>query len=72
MLTKLRSKELSLNMNLLPFMLAPHMGAEPKNSIKRGSRGIIYGKLTARHHISRYYVSPNQSCKVFGDFGPKS
>ena len=49
-----------------------HMGAEPQNSFKRGSRGPAYGKWTTRHHISRYYVSPNQSCKVFGDFGPKN
>ena len=30
-----------------------------------------YCKLTTRHHMFRYYVSPNQTCKVIGDFGPK-
>ena len=49
-----------------------HMGAEPQNSFKGGSRGPLYGKLTTRHHRLSYYVSPNQSCKVFGDFGQKS
>ena len=48
------------------------MGAEPQNSFKGVARGPLYGKLTTRHHRSSYYVSPNQSCKVFGDFGQKS
>ena len=52
--------------------LAVHMGAEPQNSFKGGSRGPLYGKLTTRHHRLRGYVSPNQSCKDFGDFGQKS
>ena len=49
-----------------------HMGAEPKNSFKGGPRDPLYGILTTRHHRLRDYVSPNQSCKVFGDFGQKS
>ena len=49
-----------------------HMGAEPQNSFKGVARGPLYGKLTRRYHRLSYYVSPNQSCKVFGDFGQKS
>ena len=49
-----------------------HMGAELQNSFKGGPRGPLYGKLTPRHHRLRDYVSPNQTCKVFGDFGQKS
>ena len=49
-----------------------HMGAEPQASFKGGPRGPLYGKLTTWHHRLRDYVSPNQSCKVFGDFGQKS
>ena len=52
--------------------LYTYMGAEPKNSFKGGPRGPLYGILTTRHHRLRDYVSPNQSCKVFGDFGQKS
>ena len=52
--------------------LAEHMGAEPENSFKGVAKGPLYGKLTTRHHRLSYYVSPNQSCKVFGDFGQKS
>ena len=48
-----------------------HMGAEPQNSFKGVPRDPLYGKLTTRYHILRDYVSPNQTCKVFGDFGLK-
>ena len=48
------------------------MGAEPQNSFKGGSRGPVYGKLTTRHHRLWDYVSPNQTCKIFGDFGQKN
>ena len=57
----------------LPLWQVPHhMGAEPKNSFKGVPRDPPYGKLTTRHHRLRDYVSPNQTCKVFRDFGPKS
>ena len=36
-----------------------HMGAEPQNSFKGVPRGQLYGKLTTRHHLFRYYVSPD-------------
>ena len=49
-----------------------HMGAEPQNSFEEVPRGPLYGKLTTRHHRLRDYVSPNQSCRVFGDFGQTS
>ena len=49
-----------------------HMGAEPKNSFKGVPRDQPYGKLTTRHQRLRDYVTPNQTCKVFGDFGQKS
>ena len=52
-------------------LLARHMGAEPQNSFKGVAKGPPYCKLTTRHHILRYYVSPNQSCEVFGDFWQK-
>ena len=52
--------------------LVTHMGAEPENSFKGGPRGPLYGILTTWYHRLRDYVSPNQSCKVFGDFGQKS
>ena len=48
------------------------MGAEPQNSFKWVARGPLFGKLTLRYHRLSYHVSPNQSCKVFGDFGQKS
>ena len=54
------------------FSSAFHMGAEPQNSFKGGSRGPVYGKLTTRHHRLWDYVSQNQTCKVFGDFGQKN
>ena len=53
-------------------VLICHMGAETQNSFKGVARGPLYCKLTTRHHRLRDYVSPNQSCKVFGDFGQKS
>ena len=34
-------------------------------------RGQLFGKLTTRHHLFRYFVSPNKSCEVLGDFGQK-
>ena len=46
-----------------------HMGAEAQNSFEEVPRGPLYGILTTRHHRLRDYMSPNQSCKVFGDFG---
>ena len=49
-----------------------HMGAERQNSFEGVARGPLYGKLTTRHHRFSYFVSPNQSCKVSGDFGQKS
>lgn len=52
--------------------LRTHMGAEAPYSFKEVSGGPPYCKLTTRHHIFWYYVSPNQTCKVLGDFGPKS
>ena len=58
--------------SLRHFMVKVHMGAEASYSFKEVSRGPLYCKLTTRHYIFRYYVSPNQSCKVLGDFGPKS
>ena len=48
------------------------MGLEPQNSFKGGPRGPLYGKLFIRHHRLRDYLSPNQTCQVFWDFGPKS
>ena len=51
--------------------LSFHMGAEPQTSFEGVARGPPHGKLTTRHHRLSYYVSPNQSCRVFGDFGQK-
>ena len=50
------------------------VGAEPLNSFGGVSRGPLYCKLTTRHHTHTFrdYVSPNQSCEVFGLFGPSS
>ena len=56
-------------MNLYVVTLIYHMGAEPQKSFKGVARGTVYGKLTTRHHRLSYYVSPNQTCKVFRDFG---
>ena len=53
-------------------LFTEHMGAEPQNSFKGVARGPLYGKLTTRQHRLRDYVYPNQTCKVFGDFGQKS
>ena len=57
---------------IICFMLIYHMGAEPKNSFEEVPRGPLYGKLTTRYQRLRDYVSPNQTCKVYGDFGQKS
>ena len=38
---------------------------------KELAKGPLYGKFTTRYHRSRDYVSPNQSCEVFRDFGQK-
>ena len=53
-------------------IMSKHMGAEPQNSFEEVPRDPLYGKLTTRHHRLGDYVSPNQTCKVFGDFGQKS
>ena len=45
-----------------------HMGLELQNSFKEGPSDQQYGKLTVRHHVFRNYVSPNQTCPVFGLF----
>ena len=52
--------------------LSLHMGAEAPYSFKEVSGGPPHCKLTTRHHIFWYHVSPNQTCKVLEDFGPKS
>ena len=57
---------------LCHYVFIWHMGAEAPYSFKEVSGGPPYCKLTTRHHIFWYYVSPNQTCKVLGDFGPKS
>ena len=61
-----------LGIRLWAWMVMEHMGAEAPYSFKEVSGGPPYCKLTTRHHIFWYYVSPNQTCKVLGDFGPKS
>ena len=55
-----------------PESLKRQIGAEAPYSFKEESAGPPYCKLTTRHHIFRYYVSPNQTCKVLGDFGQQS
>ena len=49
-----------------------HMGAEPPDSFKEGSRSPLWCIMTTRHHVFRNYVSPNQTCAVFGLFGLQS
>ena len=48
------------------------MGPELQNCFKEVPTGDQYGKLTVRHHVFRNYVSPNQTCPVFGLFGLQS